>query len=101
MQITPFNDHVILDIDAAKEKERTSGGLFLPDSDTEDNFAIVIAKGPLAPPTLSLRDRVAIPRNHGTKLVINGRTYVAVKAGDIIMKLDPDPTKARSLLPPG
>lgn len=89
-EIVPFEDHVIVDIEAAREKGRVVGGIALPDDDKSmDNFAIVIAKGPLAPATLAIGDRVALPRGHGTKLVINSRTVVAMRAKDIIAKLAP------------
>lgn len=95
MKLQPLGDRIVLKrID--EEKQKTAGGIFLPDSAKEKpQEAEVVAVGPgklnekgvRVAPDVKDGDRVIISKWGGTEVKIDGIEYVIVNEDDILAKV--------------
>ena len=90
----PLGDRVLLS--EIEEKEKTVGGIIIPDSVKQDDVkkAIVESVGPglytqngtPIPMTVSVGDEVIIPPYHqGQNVKINGKEYILLRESEILM----------------
>lgn len=90
LQIRPLADRVVLEV--VDEAERTSGGIYIPDSAREKpQQAVVRAVGPgaridgnLVEMTVKPGDRVLFAKYAGTTVKLDGTEYIIVKESDIL-----------------
>lgn len=88
----PLNDHVLIKV--VKEEEKTSGGLYKPESNKEQMKGEVIAvgsgiftsSGKQIPMKLSVGDIVIVP-NTGTQLKLDGVKYNLYREHEILLRL--------------
>jgi len=90
----PLGDRVLLSV--TEEKEKTIGGIIIPDSAKQDDVktAIVESVGPglytqngtAIPMTVSVGDEVIIPPyNQGQTVKMNGKEYLLLRESEILM----------------
>ena len=86
MKVKPLADRVLIEPNPAKEK--TAGGLFIPDTAKEKPLAgKVIAVGPgTADVKMKVKtgDQVLFSEYAGTEINIDGKDYLIMKQGDIL-----------------
>lgn len=91
MKITPLGDRVV--IKPSEEKERTKGGIVLPDTAKEkpqEGKIIAVGsgrrsdEGKVIPLTVKVGDRVLYGKYSGTEITIDGDDYLIVKEEDIL-----------------
>jgi chaperonin GroES len=91
MKITPLGDRVV--IKPSEEKERTKGGIVLPDTAKEkpqEGKIIAVGsgrcsdEGKVIPLTVKVGDTVLYGKYSGTEITIDGDDYLIVKEEDIL-----------------
>jgi chaperonin GroES len=86
LNVTPLHDRVIIKPAAAEEK--TSSGLFIPDTAKEKpQRGVVIAAGPGKkdePVTVKAGDTVLYGKYAGTEIQVEGGDYLIMRESDIL-----------------
>ena len=91
MKIKPLADRVL--IKPSEEKERTKGGIVLPDTAKEkpqEGEVIAVGEGKrtddgkLIPLTVKVGDRVLYGKYSGTEITVDGEEYLIVREDDIL-----------------
>lgn len=88
MGIKPLKDRVLLK--PFKQPERTSGGIFLPESATEkQQQAVVVAIGTDKKNIqVKVGDKVLYEKSGGTEIEIGSEKHLLVKSVDILAIID-------------
>ncbi len=95
MKLKPLKDNVVVQVLEAEEK--TSGGLFLPDTAKEKpQQAKVIAvgngrrlkSGETVPPSVKKGDRILFGKYSGNEVKIEGEEYLIISEKDILAVLE-------------
>ena len=96
MKFKPLHDRVA--VRRLKEKERTSGGIIIPDSVKEKPMqgevvaigsGFINESGQIRPLVLSVGDRVLFGKWSGTEVKVNNEELLIMKESDIMGILDP------------
>ena len=91
MKVKPLSDRVV--IQPLEAEEKTSGGIYLPDSAKEKpQMGKVIAAGPgkvadsgqLIKPEVKVGDTVLYGKYSGTDITLDGKEYLIVRESDIL-----------------
>ncbi len=91
MKVRPLQDRIL--VERVESEGKTKGGLYIPDSAKEKPAeGIVLAVGPgktldsgeLAPPQVSVNDRVLFGKYSGTEIKIDGEERLIIREDDIL-----------------
>ena len=91
MKIRPLQDRVI--VQRIEEKEKTKGGLIIPDTEKEkpqEGKIIAVGKGKLnedgkiTPLDVKVNDRVLFGKYAGTEINIDGEEHLIMREEDIL-----------------
>ena len=86
LNIKPLADRVV--IQAKSPEEKTSSGIFIPDTAKEKQLegkVMAVGKGlPDAPMTLKKGDKVLFGKFSGTEIIIDGKDYLIMKEADVL-----------------
>ena len=92
MIIKPLSDHIL--IEPRKPEEKTSGGIFLPDTVDKDKSeqGIVIAVGPgkktddgkIVPVSVRAGDKVLFTKYGPNEIKVDGKEYLMASESDIL-----------------
>jgi len=86
MKIKPLADRVV--IQAKSPEEKTSSGIFIPDTAKEKQLegkVMAVGKGlPDVPMTLKKGDKVLFGKFSGTEISIDGTEYLIMKESDVL-----------------
>jgi len=86
MNIKPLADRVV--IQAKSPEEKTSSGIFIPDTAKEKQLegkVMAVGKGlPDVPMTLKKGDKVLFGKFSGTEISIDGTEYLIMKESDVL-----------------
>jgi chaperonin GroES len=95
MKIRPLYDRILAT--RAAEEEKTSGGLFIPDTAKEKPLqALVVAvgngkvleSGSTQPLTVKVGDRVLVGKYSGSEVKLEGKDHIILREEDILAILD-------------
>jgi chaperonin GroES len=91
MKIKPLSDRVV--IEPLEAEEKTSGGIYLPDTAKEKpQMGKIVAAGPgrvndsgqLIKPEVKVGDKVLYGKYSGTDVTIDGKDYLIVRESDVL-----------------
>ena len=91
MKIKPLSDRVV--IEALEAEEKTSGGIYLPDTAKEKpQIGKIVAVGPgktadsgeLIKMEVKVGDKVLYGKYSGTDVTIDSKDYLIVREGDVL-----------------
>ena len=91
MRLRPLHDRVI--VKRIEEKEKTSGGIIIPDTAKEkpqQGKVIAVGKGKILengkvmPPTVKEGDRILFGKYSGTEVKIEGDDYLIMREDDVL-----------------
>jgi chaperonin GroES len=91
MKIKPLSDRVV--IEALEAEEKTSGGIYLPDTAKEKpQMGKIVAVGPgktadsgeLIKMEVKVGDKVLYGKYSGTDVTIDGKDYLIVRESDVL-----------------
>ena len=95
MKIRPLHDRILAT--RVAEEEKTSGGLFIPDTAKEKPLqALVIAvgngkvldNGGIQPLTVKAGDKVLIGKYSGSEVKLDGNDHIILREDDVLAVLD-------------
>ncbi|OQX86349.1 MAG: co-chaperone GroES [Candidatus Omnitrophica bacterium 4484_70.2] len=95
MKIKPLGDRVL--IKPSEEKERTKGGIVLPDTAKEkpqEGKIVAVGEGrktedgKTIPLTLKVGDRVLYGKYSGTEITIDGEEYLIMREEDVLAVIE-------------
>jgi len=95
MKIKPLGDRVL--IKPSEEKEKTKGGIVLPDTAKEkpqEGEIIAVGEGrktedgKTIPLTLKVGDRVLYGKYSGTEITIDGEEYLIMREEDVLAVIE-------------
>ncbi len=85
MKIIPINGQILLK--PAEAAEKTSGGIFLPESGQEKpQEGEIIAVAEDATEEVAVGDRVIYKKYSGTEVTMNDENYILLTADDLLVK---------------
>ena len=91
LSVRPLYDRILLESEEAEE--RTSGGIYLPDSAQEKpmqgqvvavGIGTLLPSGRLVEPNVKVGDRVLFGKYSGSEIKIDGQEYTIVREGDLL-----------------
>ena len=95
MTIRPLHDRIL--VKRVAEEEKTSGGLFIPDTAKEKPLqAMVISigsgkileDGKTVPPSVKVGDKVLIGKYTGSEVKLDGEDHIILREDDILAIFD-------------
>ncbi len=96
MKVKPLGDRVLLErVDP--EEEKTSGGIYLPDTAKEKPMEAKVVevgpgkrneKGEITPLELKVGDKVIISKWGGTEIKIDGKEYTIIGEDEILARIE-------------
>jgi chaperonin GroES len=95
MKIRPLHDRIL--VKRLAEKDKTVGGLFIPDSAKEKPLeALVVSvgsgkileSGETLPPEVKVGDQVLIGKYSGSEVKLDGEEYLILQENDILGVID-------------
>ena len=86
-ELQPINQHVLLELEEAKE-ETTVSGIIIPDTAKEKpQYAKVAALSGIEKPEISVGDTVFYKAFSGTEIEFEGKNYLMILYADILGKM--------------
>lgn len=86
-ELQPINQNVLIEIKEEKE-QKTSSGIFLPDSANEKkSFGKIVSISNIENPEISAGDTVLYKEFSGTEVEFEGKKYLLLQYSDILAKV--------------
>lgn len=86
-ELQPINQHVLLELESAKE-EKTASGIIIPDTAKEKpQYARVVALSGIEKPEISVGDMVFYKNFSGNEIEFEGKDYLMIPYADILGKV--------------
>ncbi|MBN2664277.1 MAG: co-chaperone GroES [Bacteroidales bacterium] len=86
-ELQPINQNVLIELKEEKE-QKTSSGIFLPDSANEKkSFGKIISISNIENPEISAGDTVLYKEFSGTEVEFEGKKYLLLQYSDILAKI--------------
>ncbi|PLW99549.1 MAG: co-chaperone GroES [Marinilabiliales bacterium] len=87
-ELTPINQHVVLDITEEKKEKQTSSGIIIPDTVSQkEKFAKVVAVSNIDDSEISVGDTVFFKEYAGTEVELDDKKYLVIPYAEILAKI--------------